>query len=137
MWENESKKHIIRNIILAILVIGLLVSGADMYKNYIHVVWIGTYGGFFAPDELVAQVQSLLDRQTEANILGFVMNGSLMGTNKKYGYAGYGYKRSYYGNYGSNYGGYYGKGYYGNYYGGGYYGGHYGNNDNGPRNREK
>jgi Mrp family chromosome partitioning ATPase len=44
-------------------------------------------------------------RDARANILGFVINGALEGSGKKYGY-------------GKNYGGYYGSygGYYGNYH---------------------
>ena len=40
-------------------------SATDMYKNYIHVVCIGTYGGYSTPEELVQAVKTLLARQTQ------------------------------------------------------------------------
>lgn len=43
-------------------------------------------------------------RDAKATILGFVMNGALEGSGKKYGYG-----KGYYGKYGSYYGGYYGN----------------------------
>jgi len=42
----------------------LVTQASAMYKDYIHVVWIGTYDGFTSPDDLVAQVKTLLSRQT-------------------------------------------------------------------------
>jgi hypothetical protein len=38
-------------------------SGADLYKDYIHVVLIGIYGDYQGADDLVQQVKSLLSRQ--------------------------------------------------------------------------
>ena len=40
-------------------------SATDMYKNYIHIVCIGTYGGYSTPEELVQAVKTLLARQTQ------------------------------------------------------------------------
>lgn len=40
-------------------------SATDMYKNYIHIVCIGTYGGYSTPEELVQSVKTLLARQTQ------------------------------------------------------------------------
>lgn len=42
----------------------VLTAGGEMYKDYIHIVCIGTYGGYDSPDELVEQVKQLLSRQT-------------------------------------------------------------------------
>ncbi len=38
-------------------------AASDMYKDYIHVVFIGTYGEYDTADELVQQVKTLLARQ--------------------------------------------------------------------------
>ncbi len=40
-------------------------ASVDLYRDYIHVVCIGTYGGFQNPDELVQQVKTLLSRQAK------------------------------------------------------------------------
>ncbi len=40
-------------------------AAANAYKDYIHVVCIGTYGTFENAEELVAQVKSLLARQAQ------------------------------------------------------------------------
>ena len=40
-------------------------AGMDMYRDYIHIVCIGAYGGFETPDELVFQVKQLIARQTK------------------------------------------------------------------------
>ena len=40
-------------------------AGANMYRDYIHIVCIGTFGSFDTADELVDQVKALLARQTE------------------------------------------------------------------------
>ncbi len=37
----------------------------DLYKDYIHVVFIGTYGNYDNADDLVQQVKTLLARQTQ------------------------------------------------------------------------
>lgn len=40
-------------------------SGTDMYRDYIHVICIGTYGGYdYSPAVLVEQTQALVARQT-------------------------------------------------------------------------
>lgn len=43
----------------------IVTSATDMYKNYLHVVCIGTYGGYDTANELVAQIKLLLSRQTD------------------------------------------------------------------------
>ena len=40
-------------------------AATDDYKNYIHIVCIGTYGGYKTVDELVEQTKALISRQTE------------------------------------------------------------------------
>ncbi len=40
-------------------------AATDMYKDYIHVVCIGTYGGFSDANDLVAQTKALIARQTQ------------------------------------------------------------------------
>lgn len=42
--------------------ISTAVSGE--YKDYIHIVWLGTYGGFRTPEELVNDTKLLLQRQS-------------------------------------------------------------------------
>ena len=42
----------------------IITAGTDLYRDYIHVVCIGTYGSFLNPEELVSQIQTLLARQT-------------------------------------------------------------------------
>ena len=42
----------------------IITAATDMYKDYIHVIWIGTYGGYSSADDLVEQVKLLLSRQT-------------------------------------------------------------------------
>ena len=41
----------------------VVTAATDMYRDYIHVVWLGTYGSFQSPEDLVAQVKTLLSRQ--------------------------------------------------------------------------
>jgi len=36
----------------------------DAYQDYIHIVWLGTYGNFSNPDKLVSDTKALLQRQT-------------------------------------------------------------------------
>lgn len=36
----------------------------DQYKNYLHIVWLGTYGDFGSADKLVKDIQLLLNRQS-------------------------------------------------------------------------
>ena len=43
----------------------VLTAATDLYRNYIHVVCIGTYGKFSSADDLVNQVKLLLSRQTQ------------------------------------------------------------------------
>ena len=40
-------------------------AASEMYKNYIHIVFIGTYGEYDTADDLVQQVKTLLARQTQ------------------------------------------------------------------------
>ena len=40
-------------------------AATDMYKDYIHVVCIGTYGGFDDVNDLVSQIKTLIARQTQ------------------------------------------------------------------------
>lgn len=40
-------------------------AASQEYKNYIHIVWVGTFGYIRNNDELVDQVKSILARQTE------------------------------------------------------------------------
>lgn len=37
----------------------------EEYRDYIHIVWLGTYGEFTNPETLVAETEALLSRQTE------------------------------------------------------------------------
>ena len=61
---------------------GSVVSTAatDMYKDYIHVVCIGTYGGYANADDLVLQTKTLLSRQLKNPerfiVLGICSDGS-------------------------------------------------------------
>lgn len=40
-------------------------AATDLYRDYIHIVWIGTFGNTSDPEELVRQVKTLLARQTK------------------------------------------------------------------------
>ena len=55
-------------------------AATDMYKDYIHVVCIGTYGGYSTPEELVQYTKTLLARQTKNSerfiVLGLCSDGS-------------------------------------------------------------
>lgn len=42
----------------------IVTAASNMYKDYIHVVCIGTYGTYESAKDLVEQIQSLLNRQT-------------------------------------------------------------------------
>ncbi|MDO5444467.1 MAG: hypothetical protein Q4F31_02480 [Eubacteriales bacterium] len=42
----------------------IVTSGSNLYKDYIHVIFIGTYGDFYQAQELVDQQKALLARQT-------------------------------------------------------------------------
>lgn len=37
---------------------------ADEYRDYVHIVWLGTYGDFTNPEKLVSDTRQLLSRQT-------------------------------------------------------------------------
>ena len=37
---------------------------ADEYRDYVHIVWLGTYGNFSNPEKLVSDTRQLLSRQT-------------------------------------------------------------------------
>lgn len=62
--------------------VGSLISTAatDMYRDYIHVVCIGTYGGYSTPEELVENTKALIARQTQNAdrfiVLGLCSDGS-------------------------------------------------------------
>lgn len=40
-------------------------AATNEYKDYIHIVCIGTYGGYTSADDLVSQVKTLISRQTQ------------------------------------------------------------------------
>lgn len=40
-------------------------AAADEYRDYIHIICIGTYGGYDSADDLVQQVKTLVARQTQ------------------------------------------------------------------------
>ena len=40
-------------------------AATDMYRDYIHVVWLGTYGNYKNAEDLVAQIKALLSRQAQ------------------------------------------------------------------------
>lgn len=42
----------------------IITAGTEQYKDYIHVICVGTYGGYDTPDSLVNQVKKLVARQT-------------------------------------------------------------------------
>ena len=42
----------------------IVTAAADNYKDYIHIVWLGTYEKTADPNELVSNVRQLLQRQT-------------------------------------------------------------------------
>lgn len=42
----------------------IITAAADEYQNYIHIVWLGTYGDYSNPDKLVSDTRKLLQRQT-------------------------------------------------------------------------
>ena len=42
----------------------IITDATDKYKDYIHVVWIGTYGTYEDANELIEQIKTLLARQT-------------------------------------------------------------------------
>lgn len=41
----------------------IITAAADAYQDYIHIVWLGTYGTFLSPDKLVSDTKALLQRQ--------------------------------------------------------------------------
>lgn len=43
----------------------IMTAASNMYKNYIHVVFIGSYGEYDNADDLVQQVKTLLARQSQ------------------------------------------------------------------------
>ena len=43
----------------------IVTAAADMYRDYVHVVCIGTYGGYDSATDLVEQTKELLARQTK------------------------------------------------------------------------
>lgn len=60
-------------------------AATDLYRDYIHVVWIGSYDTISNADELVQKVKTLLDRQTKNTdryiVIGLCsVNQSIYGT---------------------------------------------------------
>lgn len=43
----------------------IITDATDKYKDYIHIIFIGTYGKYSSPSELVEQVRMMLARQTK------------------------------------------------------------------------
>ena len=41
----------------------VVTSCTNEYRDYIHIVWLGSYGEYFSPEKLVAQTKQLLQRQ--------------------------------------------------------------------------
>lgn len=41
----------------------IVTAAADAYKNYIHIIWLGTYENGVKPDKLVSDTKALLQRQ--------------------------------------------------------------------------
>ena len=41
----------------------IVTAAADDYRDYIHIVWLGTYGNFTSPERLVSDTKLLLQRQ--------------------------------------------------------------------------
>jgi len=42
----------------------VITAATGAYQDYIHIVWLGTYGEYSNPDKLVSDTQKLLQRQT-------------------------------------------------------------------------
>lgn len=45
----------------------IVTAATEEYKDYIHIVWMGTYGEYTNPEKLVSEVKTLLQRQTINN----------------------------------------------------------------------
>lgn len=43
----------------------IVTACTERYRDYVHIVWLGTYGEFTNPETLVAETEALLSRQTE------------------------------------------------------------------------
>lgn len=43
----------------------IVTACTEEYRDYVHIVWLGTYGEFTNPETLVAETKALLSRQTE------------------------------------------------------------------------
>ena len=43
----------------------IVTDATNKYKDYIHIICIGTYGGYSSPSELIEQVRMMLARQTK------------------------------------------------------------------------
>lgn len=41
----------------------IITASKDEYRDYIHIVWLGTYGNYISPENLVDQTKQLLQRQ--------------------------------------------------------------------------
>lgn len=41
----------------------IVTACADQYRDYVHIVWLGTYGDFTTPEKLVSDTRMLLSRQ--------------------------------------------------------------------------
>lgn len=42
----------------------VITAATEAYQDYIHIVWLGTYGSFSNPDKLVSDTKALLQRQS-------------------------------------------------------------------------
>ena len=61
-------------------------AASDLYRNYIHVIFIGVYGEYVGADDLVHQVRSFLARQTQ-NADRFIVLGPYI--NNQYSFSTY------------------------------------------------
>lgn len=66
----------------------IVTDATDKYKDYIHVVCIGTFGGYSSPSELVEQVRLMLSRQTK-NTDRFLVIGLCSSEGKWYYHSNY------------------------------------------------
>ena len=57
----------------------IVTAVSDMYKDYVHIVWMGAFNGYKSEKELVSQIKSLLARQTNNSdrylVLGLCSKG--------------------------------------------------------------
>ena len=62
----------------------IFTAASEMYLDYIPVVFVGSFGGYASPSELVQKVQAFLDRQTQQN--RYIVIGTYYVTYNGYGY---------------------------------------------------